>query len=280
MPRRPRRSLAARTARGVAHAVSEVLDNEETAARSALLQHVDPRVKLLSLFAFAIVVSLVRSPWVLAGLVALTLALATLSRVGTGAFARKVWGSAGLFALIVAAPATTRFITPGSTLVRLGPVVLTVPGTLAAITLVLRVVAASGFAILVVWTTRWTDLLAALTALKMPDVIVATLAMTQKQVLSLLRTVEQIHLARESRMLSVGRAAEDRRWVVGRIAFVMQKSLKTADDVYDAMLSRGYAGAVRSLSRLKMRPIDGAWLASSAAACALLLALDRLVMPR
>jgi cobalt/nickel transport system permease protein len=164
--------------------------------------------------------------------------------------------------------------------VDLGPVLITVPGALAAATLVLRVVAAAGFALLVVWTTRWTDVLSALTALKVPDVIVATLAMTQKQIVSLLRTVEQIHLARESRTLSAGRSGEERLWVVGRMAFVVQKSLKTADDVYDAMLSRGYTGAMRTLSRLAMSGRDWAWLASSAVVCALLLGLDRVVMVR
>ena len=76
----------------------------------------------------------------------------------------------------------------------------------------------------------------------MPDVIVATLAMAQKQIVTLLRTVEQIHLARESRTLSAGTARENRAWVIGRMAFVLRKSLKTADDVYDAMLARGFDG--------------------------------------
>ena len=76
------------------------------------------------------------------------------------------------------------------------------PACIGVATLVTRVAAAAGFGLLVVWTTRWTDLLHALTALRMPDLVVATLAMTQKQILTLLRTVEKIHLARESRTLT------------------------------------------------------------------------------
>ena len=121
-------------------------------------------------------------------------------------------------------------------------------------TLVTRVVAAAGFALLVIWTMRWPDLLRALSAMRMPDVVVATLAMTQKQILTLLRTVEQIHLARESRTLALGTTRENRDWVTERMAFVVRKSLKTADDVYDAMLSRGFTGAMPSLVRLRMRP--------------------------
>ncbi len=278
--RKRRRSLARRTADSIGRAIGEVLDNEELATRRGLLQGLDPRVKLGSLVAFAITASLVHSLWVLAGLFALTLALAAASGVGVAPFARKVWASAGLFAVLVAAPATTRFITPGPGLIELGPIVLTIPGVLGALTLVLRVVASAGFALLIVWTTRWTDLLSGLTAMRMPDMVVATLAMTQKQIVSLLRTVQQIHLARESRTLGLGAASENRQWVVGRMAFVVQKSVKTADDVYDAMLSRGYTGAMRSVKRLAMRARDWAWLVASAIVCAASIGIDRVVLPR
>ncbi len=279
-PRRRKRSLARRTADSIGHAVAEVLDNEDLATRPGLLQQLDPRVKLVSLVGFAVTASLVHSIWVLGGLVGVTLLLAASSRVSVGSFVRKVWASAGLFAVLIAAPAATRFITPGPALVELGPLTLTVPGVLGALTLVLRVVASAGFALLIVWTTRWTDLLSALTALKMPDVIVATFAMTQKQIVSLLHTVEQIHLARESRTLGLGTASENRVWVVGRMAFVVQKSIKTADDVYDAMLSRGYSGAMHSISRLAMAARDWAWLVAGVVVCATSIGIDRVVMPR
>lgn len=274
------RSLAQRTAGAIGCAISEVLDNEDLASRPGLLQRFDPRAKLVSLLAFAVAASLVHSIWVLAGLVATTLALAAVSRVGVLSFARKVWASAGLFAVLIAAPATSQFVTPGPVLIELGPLTLTVPGVLGALTLVLRVVASAGFALLIVWTTRWTDLLSALTAMHVPDIVVATLAMTQKQIVSLLRTVQQIHLARESRTLDFGTASENREWVVGRMAFVVQMSVKTADDVYDAMLSRGYSGAMRSIRHLAMSAQDWAWLAASAALCAASIGLDRVVMPR
>ena len=278
--RSQRRSFAARAAASLSGAVIEVLENEEIAARPGLLQRLDPRVKLGSLFAFAVVASLVRSPYVLAALVALTLMLAALSRVPLGSFARKVLLSAGLFVGVIALPAATSFVTPGAVVAALGPISFTAPGVMAALTLVLRVVASAGFALLVIWTTRWTETLAALTALRMPDVVVATLAMTQKQIISLLRTVEHLYLARESRMLSYGSAQANREWVVGRMAFVAGKSIKSADDVYDAMLARGFAGAMRSVNRLSHGPHDVAWLVASAAICAVTLGLDRMVLPR
>jgi len=270
-------SLARRTAEAIGRHIGEVLDNEEVAARPGLLQRIDPRAKVLSIVLFSVTASLLRSPWLLLAMVLAALGLAAASAVRPASFARKVWGSAGLLAVLLAAPATTQLITPGPVLVQLGPLSLTTTGVLGAVTLVLRVVASAGIALLIVWTMRWTDLLRALSSLKVPDVVVATLAMTQKQIVSLMRTVQQMHLARESRTLGAGTAAENRTWVVGRMAFVVQKSIKTADDVYDAMLSRGFTGAVRTISRDPRSGGQWAWLVGAVVICSAFVGVDRLV---
>jgi cobalt/nickel transport system permease protein len=273
------RSLARKTADSLARAVTDVLQNEELAARPGLLQRLDPRAKLLTLLLFAVTTSLVHSLMLLMILVGLTMVLAAASLVGVGSFARKVWLSAGLFAFLVALPSALNVFTPGPVVVSLGPLSLTEPGLMGVATLVTRVVAAAGFALLVIWTMRWSDLLRALSAMRMPDVVVATLAMTQKQILTLLRTVEQIHLARESRTLTLGTTRENRAWVTERMAFVVRKSMKTADDVYDAMLSRGFTGEMPSLVRLQMQPRDWVWAAASIALCVAVVSLDRAVGP-
>ena len=273
------RSLARKTADSVARAVTDVLENERLAARPGLLQRLDPRIKLLTLVLLAVTVSLVHSVWLLLALIGLTMVLAAASLVGVGSFVRKVWLSAGLLAFLIALPSALAWFTPGRAVVSIGPLTFTAPGLLGVATLVTRVAAAAGFALLIIWTMRWSDLLRALSALRMPDVVVATLAMTQKQILTLLRTVEQIHLARESRTLTLGTTRENRDWVTERMAFVVRKSLKTADDVYDAMLSRGYTGAMPSLRRLRVGPGDWLWLAASVALCAAALAADRMVGP-
>ena len=273
------RSLARKTADSIARSVTDVLQNEELAARPGLLQGLDPRAKLLTLVLFAVTTSLVHSVWLLLALIGLTMALAAASLVGVGSFARRVWLSAGLLALLVSLPSALQLFTPGTVVVSLGPLSLTAQGLMGVATLVTRVVAAAGFALLVIWTMRWSDLLRALSTMGMPDVVVATLAMTQKQILTLLRTVEQIHLARESRTLTLGTTRENRAWVTERMAFVLRKSMKTADDVYDAMLSRGFTGAMPSLVRLRMGPGDWAWALASVTLCAAIVAVDRVVGP-
>jgi cobalt/nickel transport system permease protein len=278
--RRGRRSFARRAADTIQNAVAEVLENDAVAAGPGLMQRLDPRVKLVSILLLAVIASFAQSVWVLLAMVVVTAALAAFSGIGVGSFSRKVWASAGFFGLLLSLPATTAWISPGPVLVPFGPLSVTSTGLLIAARLTARVAAGAGFGLLVVWTTRWTDILQALTAMRVPDIVVATLAMTQQQIMSLLRTVENMHLARESRMLSAGSVADNRGWVTERMAYIAKKSIKTADDVYDAMLSRGFAGAMPSLVRLHAESRDWVWLAASVVGCALLLGADRVLMPR
>ncbi|MCL5291833.1 MAG: cobalt ECF transporter T component CbiQ [Actinobacteria bacterium] len=256
-------SFARKAADGIGKAVADVLADDEVAARDGALQKVDPRVKLTLLAILAVTASLIHSPALLAILYGIGLVLARLSRVEVASLARKVWFSAGFFAAVIALPATTSSITPGPIFVALGPIAISEPGILGATTLVLRVVASANFALLIALTTRWPDILRGLSALKVPEVFVTTLGMSQRYAISLLRTVHQLHLAKESRTIGRFPASEERRWVAGRMAFVVKKSVKMSDEVYNAMLSRGYSGSIHALSPLKAGARDLAWLLSA-----------------
>jgi cobalt/nickel transport system permease protein len=275
-PRR-RRSLARRTADVIGHAIADLLQNEDLARAPGLLQSLDPRVRLTTVLVMAVTVSLLHTLPALAFTIVATMVLAGASRVSVASFSRRVWATAGFFAVLLSAPAITGWISPGPEILGHGALSITSPGLLVAARLTLRVVAGAGIGMLVVWTMRWSDLLGALTSLRVPDVVVATLAMTQQQIVSLMRTVENIHLARESRMLRAGSAAENREWVVGRMAFVATKSFRTADDVYDAMLARGFSGSWPTLRRMKMRGRDALWLVGLLASCGVVLGADRLI---
>ena len=275
--RKSRRSLARRTADTISSALTEMFENEELARHPGLMQGLDPRVRLGTVLLLAVTVSFIHTIPMLIVVIVATAALAAGSHVSPLAFSRRVWASAGFFAVMLSAPAMTGWISPGPTIVGTGAMSITTTGVYIATRLILRVIAGAGIGMLVIWTTRWSDLLGAFTALRMPDVVVATLAMTQQQIVSLMRTVENIHLARESRMLGDATAAENRSWVIDRMAFTASKSFKTADDVYDAMLARGFTGAWPSLHRLRMTPRDAAWLLGLVGFCALALGLDRMV---
>ena len=248
------RSLARKTADAVARSITDVLQNEELAARRGLLQRLDPRVKLVTLVLFAVVASLVHSIWTLLALVAVTVVLAALSRVPVPSFIRKVWLSAGLLAFFIAMPSALSWFTPGAVAFQIGPFTFTEPGLLGVATLVTRVAAGRR-----VRPPHHLD-----------HALVGPAARPHRPALPGRRRRHAGHDAAADPDAAAHRGADPprarepyahprhrARTATGsteRMAFVVRKSMKTADDVYDAMLARGYTGAMPSLRRLRAGP--------------------------
>ena len=81
----------------------------------------------------------------------------------------------------------------------------------------------------------------------MPQVFVLILSMTYRYIFLFLHTVNGIFLARKSRMVAKTRGAEQRRWIGGTLGALMSRSFKMSNDVYAAMLARGFTGEMRTL---------------------------------
>ena len=273
------RSLARKTAASVAGAITDVLQNEELAARPGLLQGLDPRVKLLTLVLFAVTASLVHAVWALLALVAVTLVLAAASRVGVGSFARKVWLSAGLLALLVALPSALSVFTPGTAVISLGPLVAHRAGAHGR--------RDAGHARRRRRRVRPAD--------HLDDALARPASGAERPADARRRRRHPGDDAEADPHPAAHRGADppgarephaDARHNASepglgdeRMAFVVRKSMKTADDVYDAMLSRGFTGAMPSLARLRLRARDWMWTAASVALCAAVLYADRGVGP-
>jgi energy-coupling factor transporter transmembrane protein EcfT len=52
---------------------------------------------------------------------------------------------------------------------------------------------------------------------------------------------------------------EDRRWITRSMGALMSRSFKMSNDVYTAMLARGFTGEIRTYSTYRMQPSD--WFA-------------------
>jgi cobalt/nickel transport system permease protein len=78
-------------------------------------------------------------------------------------------------------------------------------------------------------------------------------------------------LARRSRTIGGFSGAENRRWLARSLATTMAKSLHLSEEVYLAMLSRGYQGEIYVLNPLKFKFRDSMWAAIAVIAAAILL---------
>jgi len=260
---------------GITCVLESVISAEDLCRAPGLFQGLDARVKVASVVLFVVVVGLARSLPVLGGVFVLILALGILSRIPLGLFLKRILIFIPIFTALIAIPAL--FITPGEPLVTLaGRLTITEQGARTASLLVLRVIDSLSFGVLLILTTRWANILAALRWFRVPLIFVAVLGMTYRYIFLLLHTVNSMFLARRSRTLGTLSAKENRRWLGQALGTTMAKSQHLSEEVYLAMLSRGYQGEVRVLNDLRLKRRDLLWIIFALLAAFVLLWGNRL----
>ena len=234
--------------------------SEENARRDGLLQRRDPRVKLIAFVAMVTAAGLSRQWIVLAGLYAATLFAVWASKIDVWPFLKRVWLGIPLFSGIVVLPSI--FFHRGAPLfeIPLWFVTLAVSrgGLAGAGIFVLRVAVSVSLAVLLILSTRWVDILKSLRSLRVPDIFVLILAMTYRYIFLVLHTVNGMLLARKSRVVARTSGKEQRRWVVLSIGVLMSRSFRLSDEVYQAMLARGFDHSIRTFADYHLNRVDWA----------------------
>ncbi len=256
---KPVRSVIENTLREISATLERSLFAEEISNRPGLLQSLDPRVKVISTLALLIGVSLSRSLAVIAAIYLLALVLAWRSAIPANFFIKRVWLALPFFTGMLILPAL--FITPGPALAHL-PLGLTITqtGLNTALFLLLRVSTSVSLTLLLILTTSWNVVLSALTVLKVPDVFILILGMTYRYIYLLLHTANDMFLSRKSRTVGRLDGAENRRMIAAISGTLLSKSLNMSSEVYLAMQSRGFRGAIVTLKPFRMQPRDWMWL--------------------
>ena len=255
---------------GFTQALESIVVTEDLCRAPGLLQGLDPRVKVITLLLFIILVGLVQSIPILLLILIFAFVCVLLSKVPRVLFLKRLFIFIPIFTAVIAIPAL--FITPGIPLLSLaGKTIITQQGARTAGFLVMRVLDSLSLGLLLVLTTPWTKLLAALRWLRLPSLIVAVLGMTYRYIFLLLHTTNAMFLARRSRTIGGFSGNENRRWLGRALVTTMMKSQYLSEEVYLAMLSRGYQGEVYILSDFTMRRRDYLWAVFSVIAALFLL---------
>jgi cobalt ECF transporter T component CbiQ len=257
-----RHSFLEATLQGFTRAVSKALQSEHAATQPGLLQQLDPRVRVLGIFALVISVILCRRIEAIAAILLVAIAIAVASRVSPASLAKRVWLVVLGFSGVIALPAL--FLTPGVPLFVLRYATLhltiTVQGVRTAVLLVLRVETAATLTTVLVLTTPWTHILKALRSLHLPAEIVIMLAMTHRYVFLLIETANQMFESRKSRTVGTLSGSERRKMTARTAGVLLSKSIELSQEVYLAMLSRGFRGEVRLLTDFRLKARDYAGL--------------------
>ncbi len=256
---RSRGNILEHTLHGITETLERALFAEQISLRPGLFQSLDPRVKVVSVLALLIAVSLSRSLWIIGGIYLLALILALVSSIPAGFFIKRVWLALPFFTGMIILPAL--FITPGPALVQLPfGLVITQTGFTSALFLLLRVSTSVSLTLLLILTTPWNMVLGALTVLRVPDVFILVLGMTYRYIYLLLHIANDMFLSRKSRVVGRMDSAEERRMLAAISGTLLNKSLNMSSEVYLAMQSRGFRGNMITLKPFKMKTHDWLWM--------------------
>ncbi len=273
-----RKSFVSKTLAGIFGFFEETVTSEGFAQRKGFLQSFDPRIKLISIIAIVVGLSMTADLRILAAAYVFTLIFAFASRIGVWYFIKRVWLFIPVFAGVIALPMIFNVFFPGDALVTLfslgpgahiGPfslpadVTITRQGITGAVIFTLRVAACVSAAVLLFLTTPRDALFKSLRSVGVPRVYVLTMDMCYRYIFLFMDLVKDFYTAKRSRSIRNMPLGEEQKWVGGRIAYTMIKSLDMGEKVHHAMVSRGFNGDVRIMHDFKVRARDYAALAVS-----------------
>lgn len=256
-------SFLEKTLRNISETLERTLFFAQTSQKPGWLQNIDPRIKLLCGVLMLITISLVTRLTTLFLIYILLVGVALSTQISAELFIKRVWLFLPFFTAIIAIPAIFNLVTPGSTLVTLinwqNPRVflsITRPGIIVAATLLIRVAASVSTVLLVILTTPWSEVLKSLQILGIPTVFVSILGMTQRYIYVFLHTVNNMFLARKSRVVGKIAVSQNRVWIASTISSLFGKSFYFSEAVYQSMISRGFHDNIKTLSTYQVTGRD------------------------
>lgn len=241
--------------------IKETLASETYATRDGVLQKIEPRAKLAGFFLLIVSAALLESWLFLVFVLALTLCLSVITKVGAGPLIKRAL-PATVFTAFLAFPAAFSVVTPGREVLGGGSFAMTAEGVRTALFFVLRVSSMAAIASLAVLTTTKAGFFKGLGRF-VPGFFVTALFFTFKYVLILVKVAEDSALARKSRTINRASVREAQRWFASRAALLLKRSLNTAEEVNMAMVSRGFDGRVRSSSNGPLGAPEFIWLGAT-----------------
>ena len=260
-----------KTLNGVFSFFEETMTSDSYSRRNGLLQSLDARVKLVTIVALIVSISVIRNPWILLFVYILTLIFALLSKIDPLFFIKRVWVFVPIFAGIIILPLIFNVFYPGDSLVtlwylgkgaHLGPFALpdSISITRQGISLMaiftLRVGTCVSATVLLFLSTPREQLFRSLRSVGIPKIYVLTLDMCFRYIFMFVAMVKDFYTAKKSRTIRILGTFEDQKWVGGRIGYTLVKSIDMAEKVHGAMISRGFNGDVKIMVDYHMKPRD------------------------
>jgi cobalt/nickel transport system permease protein len=241
--------------------LKEGYTQSESASKKGFFHELDTRVKVIFWLFLIIIISLKKEILPELGIFFAVFGLCLFSRINLVSLYKKIFLLGFFFGFLISLPSSLNVITRGKVFLPiitlskpydfLGyyhiPAVIgfTREGLSVVAMLTLRVVNSLSVSFLILYTTPFPEIIKALKVLKVPDAFLIIISLTYKYIFIFARIVSDMHLAKKSRLAGAVNRSEARNWVAGRIAFIFRKTQLRCDDVFKAMIGRGFSGEIK-----------------------------------
>lgn len=233
----------------------------ETASQQGLFQKIDSRIKIFFLIYFIVIVSLLKNltSEILLGIFIMFLGL--LSRLPLLQFYKKVFITGGIFGFLIPLPSSLSLFTPGELLLPLFSIPqsflpfipflsegigITREGLFGVLMVTSRVINSLSITLLVLYTTPFPEMMRGFSFFRIPETIILVITLSYKYLFLFVKIIQEMYLARKARDMGEERGLTMSSWVAGRIVFLFQRSQRRFEEVYRAMVSRGFTGRVKN----------------------------------
>jgi len=261
------RRFIERTVMGTLSFIKENIYAEECASSKGFLQARDPRVRTLMVLLLLLSVLFSRNAAFIAGVYAACLLLAAVSSINIFQFLKRTWLFIPIFAFFIAVPALFDVFSPGDPLLTIWlykfKLVITKQGAAGAGIFFIRVLTSVSLCVLLTLTTRHYALLKVLRIFKVPQLFIMTLGMCYRYIYLFIEIIQNTFTAIKSRTGYVASSSKGRHIVAFNMASLWNRSYNLQNQVYNAMLSRGYNGEPHTTNEFRVSAADIAWLAAT-----------------
>ncbi|MCU0848921.1 MAG: cobalt ECF transporter T component CbiQ [Spirochaetes bacterium] len=231
----------------------------ETSKKNGLFQRLNPRLKLVFFIFNILLISIKKDVSSEAFLFLIMFIFITVSRLDLFRIYKKILFAGFFFGFLVALPSSLNIITDGEIVLHLArldgarqfwiyripaEIGITREGLSGVAMLCLRVMNSVSVSLLIIFTTPFYDLMKSLKTFRVPDSFIMIVLLSYKYIFILSKTIEDFYLALKSRLIGNVKGSEIRDIIAGRTFLVFKKSTAAYEEVYRAMVARGFSGSV------------------------------------
>jgi cobalt/nickel transport system permease protein len=268
-------TLIDKTLKNVSQFIKTVYIQSDTASKDGFLQKIDARIKVIFLLSFILIISIVREIPQEILISVFLLFMYIFSRINLLEVYKKIFFFSFFFGFIIIAPASLNLVTKGETLftiVRFNSVhrfwIYQIPetigitreGCILVIRFYLKVANSLSLTLLIFYTTPFNEIIRAFGILRVPQLFLMIITLSYKFIFILSQTTEETYLALKSRWWKYSGLSDANNLVGGRIVYIFQRSWARYEEIYKAMIARGFSGKVNLCYLKKFQWQDAAFL--------------------